>query len=62
MNRVAKLEKHARKLRARGLATQRALTAAFGREDPPDLFIDMRRGEEVPGLAGEIDIGVVTPK
>lgn len=62
VNRVAKLEKHARALRARGLATQRALTAACGDDQPDGLNVDMRRGETVPGVAGEIDIAVVTPR
>ncbi|MEL7466115.1 MAG: adenylate/guanylate cyclase domain-containing protein [Pseudomonadota bacterium] len=62
VNRVSKLEKHARLLRARGMATQRALTAAFGKDDPPDLSLDMRRSQEVPGLAGEIDVAIVTPR
>ncbi|MEL6792596.1 MAG: adenylate/guanylate cyclase domain-containing protein, partial [Pseudomonadota bacterium] len=60
VNRVSKLEKHARDLRARGLATQRALTAAFGDAEPEGLTVDMRRGQRVNGLSGDMDVAVIT--
>lgn len=61
VNRASKLEKHARVLRTRGLASQRALEAAFGDEPAEGFRAEIRRSENVPGLSAPIDVAIMTP-
>lgn len=59
VNRVAKLEKHARVLRARAIVSQRALDR-IGDQRPDDLKIELRPAEPIPGLAAPLDIAVAS--
>lgn len=61
VNRASKLEKHARVLRARGVASQRAVEAAFGDAVAEGFRTELKRGESVPGLSAPIDVAILTP-
>lgn len=61
VNRVAKLEKHARALGARGVVTRRALDRAGGEAALAGLSHQAAPREAVPGLAAPLDLVAVSP-
>ena len=61
VNRVAKLEKHARALGARGVVTRRALDRAGGEAALAGLAHQAAPRETVPGLAAPLDLVAVSP-
>ena len=61
VNRVAKLEKHARALTARGVVSGRALARAGGAA-PEGMTLAPHVAEPVPGLAAPIDVFVATTR
>ena len=56
VNRVSKLEKHARKLGVSGVASAKAFNAAFPDGAPGGLVTRRYEGETVAGLNGALDV------